>query len=205
MEAGSVDAVITDPPYGVDASTGWVDESFDSEIPWNFGSIANDKDTKMRDFIVGWCVSKDVPLAVFGSARLTEPPGYLTRLIWDKGESAGMGDLSIPWKPNYDFIHVFGRGWSGDRNSSILRAVNISRISMGRQHPHEKPINLLRQLIEKCPGDLILDPFMGSGTTGVACMQLGRRFVGVEIDEKYFAIAERRIRLAAMQDPLFTL
>jgi DNA modification methylase len=126
-------------------------------------------------------------------------------LVWDKGEAAGMGDLSIPWKPNYDFIYIFGRTWNGKRNSSILRSINISRISMGRMHPHEKPVSLVRQLIDKLPVECtIFDPFMGSGTTGVACVQLGRNFIGCEIDPKYFAIAEKRIKQAQLQEPLFT-
>lgn len=201
MPDKSIDAVITDPPYGVNASTGWVGESLVGDaIQWNGGSIRNDKNTAMRDFIISWSKENNLPLAVFGSSRLHEPDGYLSRLIWDKGESAGMGDLSIPWKPNYDFIHIFGRGWTGDRNSSILRATNISRISMGRMHPHEKPISLLRQLIEKTPtGCTILDPFMGSGTTGVACVMTGRNFIGIEIDAGYFKIAEKRIHDAQQQ------
>mgnify|MGYP007100107099 CR=1 FL=1 len=200
MPDKSVDAVITDPPYGVDARTGWVGESYDGETPWNYGSIVNDKDTTMRDFIVAWSGGRDIPLAVFGSSHLPEPDDYLARLIWDKGEAAGMGDLSIPWKPNYDFIHIFGVGWNGKRNSSILRGNNISRISMGRVHPHEKPISLLVQIIEKLPKKCtVLDPFMGSGTTGIACLKTGRNFIGIEIDPGYFKIAKKRIEDAQRQ------
>ena len=68
-------------------------------------------------------------------------------------------------------------------------------------HPSQKPIQLLRMIVEKYTnsGDLILDPFMGSGTTGVACMQTGRNFIGIEIDPKYYAIAEKRIAEAQLQ------
>lgn len=201
LPAGSVDAVVTDPPYGIGYSTGRLPET----VPGDWysikgdGSIENDNTVVHRDFIVEWIKTNNKTAAVFGSSRIADPEGYLIRLIWDKGESAGMGDLSIPWKPNYDFIHIFGRAWAGDRTSSILRAMNISRISMGRQHPHEKPVTLLWQLINKLQAVTILDPFLGSGTTGVAAVQLGRRFIGVEIDPTYFAIAEKRIREAKMQ------
>jgi DNA modification methylase len=197
----SVDAVITDPPYGIDAATGWSGDLYGAIADtWNGGSILNDKDLAMRDFIIEWANSRNLPAAVFGSSRKEEPKNYIARLIWDKGGAAGMGDLSIPWKPNYDFIHVFGKTWAGARNSSILRAPNIPRISMGRCHPHEKPVSLIMQIIEKTPKDCtILDPFMGSGTTGVACVKLGRNFIGIEKEPKYYEIAQKRIKEAQMQ------
>ena len=75
------------------------------------------------------------------------------------------------------------------------------RFVMGKVHPAEKPIGLMKQILENYTneGDTILDPFMGSGTTGVACVQTGRNFIGIEIDPEYFAIAEKRIKEAQMQ------
>ena len=72
-------------------------------------------------------------------------------------------------------------------------------------HPNEKPIALMIKLIKlgTKPGDLVLDPFMGSGTTGVACIQTGRNFIGIEKDEGYFKIAEKRINDAKSQGILF--
>ncbi len=75
-----------------------------------------------------------------------------------------------------------------------------------RQHPNEKPVGLMRWVLDrlKVPsGATVLDPYMGSGTTGVACVQTGRRFIGVEIDAGYFAIAQRRIEEAQNAEPLF--
>jgi DNA modification methylase len=74
----------------------------------------------------------------------------------------------------------------------------------GRLHPTQKPIGLMKWCIERytSAGDTVLDPFMGSGTTGVACVQTGRNFIGIEIDPTYFAIAERRIAEAQMQPRL---
>ena len=75
-----------------------------------------------------------------------------------------------------------------------------------RVHPTQKPIELMSKIIQDFTkeGDTILDPFMGSGTTGVACVQTGRNFIGIEIDPTYFAIAERRIKEAQMQPTLPT-
>ena len=72
-------------------------------------------------------------------------------------------------------------------------------------HPTQKPVALMRHLVElfTVEGDTVLDPFMGSGTTGVACVQTGRNFIGVEIDEGYFNIAKKRIEQAQMQQNLF--
>ena len=75
-----------------------------------------------------------------------------------------------------------------------------------RVHPTQKPISIMVQIIEYFTNksDTIFDPFMGSGTTGVACVQLGRNFIGCEIDPDYFKIAEKRIREAELQPQLFT-
>ena len=72
------------------------------------------------------------------------------------------------------------------------------------KHKSQKPINLMKRLLLDFTnqGDTILDPFMGSGTTGVACVQTGRNFIGIEIDPTYFAIAERRIQEAQLQPRL---
>jgi len=72
------------------------------------------------------------------------------------------------------------------------------------KHPTQKPVALLKHLIRIASneGDVVLDPFMGVGSTGVACVQTGRRFIGIEIDPQYFAIAKRRIEEAQLQIPM---
>ena len=78
-------------------------------------------------------------------------------------------------------------------SSNILRVPNIVRT---KKHPTEKPVELMKILIENSSkeGDRVLEPFMGAGSTGVACKELNRDFIGIEIDERYFRIAEERIR-----------
>jgi len=125
-------------------------------------------------------------------------------LVWDKGPASGMGDLSFPWKASFEFIYIGGKGWSGFRDEGVIKNCWIvTRASMGRVHPNEKPVDLLRHICEKAPGNTILDPFMGSGTTGVACARLGRKFIGCEIEPRYFDIACRRIEAAYRQADMF--
>ena len=93
--------------------------------------------------------------------------------------------------------------WNADdrKVSNVLSAMP----PRDREHPNEKPVKIVEQIVDAHSNadDLILDPFMGSGTTGVACARLGRRFIGVEIEEKYFDIACRRIEQAQRQADLF--
>ena len=185
-----VDAVVTDPPYGIAHSSNY-------GASWNGTQIAGDSDTSLRDEVL--MALSGVSAVVFGSWKQAKPAGVHTVLIWDKGDAAGMGDLSIPWKPNHEEIYIIGKGFSGRRGSAVLRHSVITWESQGRSHPHEKPVSLMASLVAKVCGQCILDPFMGSGTTGVACMNLGRKFIGIEREQKYFDIACRRIEDAQRQ------
>jgi site-specific DNA-methyltransferase (adenine-specific)/modification methylase len=126
------------------------------------------------------------------------PPGRW--FIWDKQENGGSGDFSeaeIAWCNTGKAIKIFRHMWLGVQRRS--------EVGEPRLHPTQKPVALLRWCLEtaKIPrGATVLDPFMGSGTTGVACVRTGRRFIGIEIEREYYDIAERRIREAQMQPPL---
>tara|TARA_Y100000782_G_scaffold83145_1_gene90078 strand:- start:258 stop:695 length:438 start_codon:yes stop_codon:yes gene_type:complete len=135
---------------------------------------------------------------------MPRPEGTRSVLIWDKGGALGMGALDIPWKPDHEEIYVIGKGFVGKRDSgSVLRCAPVqSTAKNGRVHPTQKPVMLLKKLCQKLPGT-ILDPFMGSGSTGVACAQMGRRFVGIESEKAYFDIARKRIEDAYRQGDLF--
>lgn len=98
--------------------------------------------------------------------------------------------------------------WNGKGRSSVFTYPIVHQAHAHSDNPTEKPLALMEELITLFtnPGDLILDPFMGSGTTGEAAMRTGRRFIGVEIDQECFDVAERRIQYAAMQPPMsFTI
>jgi len=178
------DVIVTDPPYGIAYESGW-----DDSLP----AIANDDDVSVRDAMLStW----DGPAIVFGSWKRPAPRSAHTCLIWDKGPASGMGDLSIPWKPNWEAIYVIGAGFSGTRDSAVLSGDCVptwNSYSFGRQHPNEKPVSLLKRLIVKCPTGIVFDPFMGSGTTLRAAKDLGRKAIGIEIEERYCEIAAKRL------------
>lgn len=179
IPAGSVDAVVTDPPYGLgermnsgDAgewSKGWAQSpSWDSAVA-ELPSIAVD----------------GRPAIIWGGNYYNLPPrrGWL---IWDKMQEHTSGHAELAWTTI----------------DQPVRTYRLSRVeaysTMDKQHPTQKPVGLLVWCLSFiADGALILDPFCGSGTTGVACMQTGRRFIGIEIDEGYAAIARRRISEAA--------
>lgn len=201
----SIDLVVTDPPYGVDFKS-------------NYGqhkAIHGDND---RAAVPGLLAAVLVPLTdgchayVFGF-QPDELPGLFTTtadLVWDKG-SIGMGDLSLPWGSAHEPI-TFGvyypdqyskRKQKGNlvarqRKGSVLRVPRVNSKQTTR-HPTEKPVKLLRQLIESSSSvdDVVLDPFAGVGSTGVAAVLLNRRAICIEIDESYCAVAASRLREAS--------
>ena len=178
--------VLTDPPYGIGykSSRHWKTATAD----WLGSEISGDRDCSLRD----WLLAQYDEWACFGSLKITPPEGTRGTLIWDKGEASGMGDLRFPWKPNFELIFIAGSGWSGRRDSSVLsKMIMVSRKSMGRTHPNEKPVSLLKYLLNKHAGQ-ILDPFLGTGATVVASKELNRKCIGIEIEEKYCEIAAKR-------------
>ena len=197
---GRMDAVVTDPPYGIAFESNYVAPNGRTTAKWMRSQIANDGDTHARDFVLD---RHQGAWACFASPKIKPPIGTRGTLVWDKGPASGMGDLSFPWKASFELVHIGGAGWNGFRDEGIIRDCWIvSRASMGRLHPNEKPVSALSEIIKKAPGDSVLDPFMGSGTTGVACVNIGRKFTGIEIEPKYFDIARRRISDALKQPRL---
>jgi hypothetical protein len=191
---GKVDAVVTDPPYGIAHSS-------NHGASWQGTQIANDQDTSVRDeALAGFPV-----VASFGTWKTPPISGTKGCLVWDKGPAFGMGDLAFPWKGSWELIYVRGGLWEGRRDEGVLKGhIQVSWESQGRSHPHQKPVSLLAHLIDKLPPkSVILDPFMGSGSTGVAAVQLGRQFIGIELDPPYFDIACKRIEDAQRQGDFF--
>src|SRR5690606_1284282 len=113
-------------------------------------SIAGDEDTSLRDWIPEQCGDK--PALIFGTWRIPRPTGTHTRLIWDTKGALGMGNLAVPWKPSDQEIYVLGHGFTGHRGSNVLSHAPVQSLGHnGREHPHEKPIGLMQDLIAKCP------------------------------------------------------
>lgn len=178
----SFDFVVTDPPYGIDYCSnkeGVVDRS-----------IQGDKDTTLRDFAIG--LREDV--ACFATWQCKPPKPPKAQLIWSK-PTLGMGDLTFPFGNSYEVIWIFGSNWCGRRTVSVLTGETIVTWNTGpakRLHPHQKPVKVLSQIIERHEG-VLLDPFMGSGATMRAAMDLRRKAIGIEIEEKYCEVAAKRL------------
>lgn len=213
MKPGSVDAVITDPPYGIGYKSGHK-ISIDGNPRRNGNSFGKDEinldwiplvyNLQKQDSLL-YCFTRWDVLSIWRDAFIDN--GYLScgRLVWNKCHWK-MGDLRYYGSQTEDILlmrkgaPIIFPGGIGRRGN--LLSVSSFYLSEGQEdHPTQKPEKILRQFVADStnPGDIIFDPFMGSGTTGVACMQLGRRFIGCEIDPNYYAIAEKRIKAAAMQ------
>ena len=179
------DVLVTDPPYGIDYQSGRRRDTLAA-------SIVGDKDTTARDDVLAaW---GDRPAVVFGTWRIPRPEGTRARLIWDTKGALGMGDLAIPWKPSDQEIYVLGSGFSGRRDTNVLTCAPVQSMAKnGRQHPHEKPVPLLERLLVKCPPGVVADPFAGSGSTLRAAANLGRKAIGVELDERYCEIIAKSL------------
>jgi DNA modification methylase len=179
--------MVTDPPYGIGHS------SNRPGAPLRGEQIANDESTAVRDDVLTAWAGR--PAIVFGSCRVNAPPIPLrATLVWDKGGHVGMGDLSLPWKQNWEHIYISGPGFVGRRDTGVLKFNALAPWAGEYTHPHEKPLELMRELVGKCaPLASILDPFMGSGTTLRAAKDLGRRAIGIEIEERFCEIAARRM------------
>jgi DNA modification methylase len=178
------DVLVTDPPYGIDYNSG--------QAVLGAASIQGDKDTSLRDWIVEWWGDK--PALLFGSWKRPAPRGTRQVLVWDSKGALGMGALDLPWKPAHQQVYVLGKGFTGRRSTDVLRFAPIQAMTTnGRVHPHQKPVELMRELIAKCPPGVILDPFMGSGSTLRAAKDLGRKAIGIEIDRRYCEVAAQRM------------
>ena len=181
------DVVVTDPPYGMNyISNGGVKGRDYTKL------IAGDQDVGMRDEVIAIC--GNVPMLVFGTWKMPRPENVRELLVWNKTNVGLLGDTKLPWGPCHEEIYVIGKGWTGKRRSNVYSVDGLSGGSKERpNHPTPKPIPLMRQLIERCPEGIILDPFMGSGSTLRAAKDLNRKGIGIEIDEQYCEVAARRL------------
>jgi len=186
-----VDLVLTDPPYGIDYGNAG---GFSEKHGWasRRGAAEWDKARPSRaifDAMVA-CSKEQI---IWGGNYFTD---YLRPtmqwLVWDKGQrNFSLADCEFAWSSQNKAARIFDYA----RGKAVLD---------GKEHPTQKPVQLMQWCLEFAPkAQTILDPFMGSGTTGVACANLGRKFIGIELDPTYFDIACRRIEEAYKQPRLF--
>lgn len=187
---GKVDAVITDPPYGIGKdgqarTTGgnggrkaYEFKGWDAERP---AREVFDLIRAASDNIIIWGGNYFADLL----------PATGKWLVWDKGQRINQSDGELAWT-----------SWQGALRIKVLNRVEL--MLDGAEHPTQKPLRLMRWCVEQAKdAGTILDPFMGSGSTGVAALDLQRHFIGIERDPDYFDIACRRIEEAQRQGSLF--
>jgi site-specific DNA-methyltransferase (adenine-specific)/modification methylase len=191
-----VDAVLTDPPYGIGythhgGGRGWMHggKNFIGE------KIVGDDKPFDPAPILAICSN----VVLFGANHYSDKlPARDSWFVWDKEHGRGncFSDCEFAWWSHGGPARIIRHRWNG-----LLRDSQKGE----HHHPTEKPVYVMQQILVRATesGELVLDPFMGSGTTGVACARLGRRFIGIEIEPKYFAIACERIAREYAQLKLF--
>lgn len=186
MDADSVDAVVTDPPYNVGQS-GYDDRRAD--FPAWISEVLSE------------CLRVSAgPVVMFAaSTKMREYPQPDWTAVWHKPLT--LGYWSTPLIPHWEALLLWrpAKCPCGDVFSYVP-----ARKAEGNGHPNPKPLPLMRRLVDLQtePGGLVLDPFTGSGTTGVACIEEGRDFIGIETEAEYVDIARARIERAAAQQRL---
>lgn len=180
-----VDAVVTDPPYGIAAiwkggsGHGWSKARKEGEIRNEW-----DQATPPQS-VMDWIKSQKQAI-IWGGNYFELPPSRCW-LVWNKPErNFTLAEAELAWT-NMD---------------ALIRVFDFRRSDPGREHPTQKPVELMTFSVQKTKG-LVCDPFMGSGTTGVACAKMGRKFIGIEMHEPYFDISCRRIEEAYAQGDMF--
>jgi site-specific DNA-methyltransferase (adenine-specific) len=216
---GRVDAVICDPPYeehmhnAKAGSRGIRTDGYASPAAVDFPSIAGLRPIVtplLVDACAGWLLAFCTPEGVAPWRDAIEAAGakYKRACFWDKPDSTPQLNGQGPAMAVEAFVSAWcGSGhsrWNGGGRRNVFRHITNQPDRDGR-HPTEKPIPLMIELVDLFTqsGDLVCDPFMGSGTTGIACVRRNRRFVGIEVDQRYFDIACKRISDALKQPDMF--
>ena len=186
----SVDAVITDLPYGLN-----IDYGIYEDTPENLKKLIFD----FLPIVLNLAKNTIITCGVT-NLWLYPQPDWVLSWQYPNGNTSGIWGFRT-WQP----VLIYGRdpklANKVGRYPDSVTTMILPTKKRSNGHPTQKPMRFMKWIIERCsmPGDTILDPFMGSGTTGVACVRTGRNFIGIEIEPKYFEIAEKRIKEAQMQ------
>lgn len=186
-----VDAVVTDPPYGIGEAKKNIASRNKLAVAKDYGFSGWDDKPAVAAIELAIRIARQS--VVFGGNYYDLPPSPCW-LVWDKENGASdFADCELAWTNTKGAVRLKRYMWNG-----MLRANKERR----GDHPTQKPVGVMAWAISFTDGDTVLDPFMGSGTTGVACVNLERKFIGIEIERKYFDIACERIEAAQAQGRL---
>ena len=185
---GKFGALVTDPPYGIadkwkggfSAKHGWGKAKTESALRNKWDAEPLDRNA------ISIILAAADEAIIWGGNYFPLPPSRCW-LVWSKPErNFTLAEAELAWT----------------NRDNVVRVIDAPRSDVGREHPTQKPEAVMRWSVEKTKGSVI-DPFMGSGTTGVAAVKLGRKFTGIEIDPGYFDIACRRIEAALREPDMF--
>ena len=187
LSVEKVDAVITDPPYGIN-----INKSQRLSISRGFGEDDWDTEKIDNDFLLN--IISFAPVSVIWGGNYYELPSTRCVLVWDKkNDGRDFADIEMAWT-NIDHVARIFR----------MRPQNMDG---GKVHPTQKPVALMMWCIEQAKiltgGSMVIDPYMGVGSTGVACVKKGCKFIGIETKRKYFDIAVKRIENELAQLRMF--
>ena len=184
---GRVDSVITDPPDGIGAAKAGAHSSIRDNDAWQHAEWDN---ARPSADVFAMILNASPNVAIWGGNYFADLlPASSGWLSWRKPEAEtgfSLADIELCWTS----INFAARCRTYARRD-------------GNDHPTQKPVSIMRWTLDYIPGQTILDPFMGSGTTGVAAVQMGRDFIGIEREPKYFDIACKRIEDAQRQGDMF--
>ena len=189
-------AIVTDPPYGIGHSKGASGKCVAGRrsLRRNVATIHGDD----RPFDPS-CVMHYDQIILWGSNHFAERLPHGRWLAWDKldgmAEFDSYSDVEFAWMKGRGKYRIFSHLWKG--------VCQGSEKGERRRHPTQKPVALMKWCIAMTTDPVVIDPYMGSGTTGVAAAMLGRRFVGIEIDRGHFDVACKRIEEAQRQGDMF--
>jgi DNA modification methylase len=187
-----VDAVVTDPPYGIGENSKKVASRGNAAAAKDYGDFNWDTAPPAQE-VIDLMRAISTHQIIFGGNYFVLPPTSCW-LVWDKQNTGDFADCELAWTNLEKAVRRIYWRWNG-----MIRKGNDIR-----EHPTQKPEGVMSWCLTHVPdAKLILDPFMGSGTTGVACVKMGRKFIGIEREPSYFDIACRRIEVACKQPDMF--
>lgn len=195
IEPGSIDLVLTDPPYGVDFDTDFT--RFTGGVSASFSTHAKVHDDDV-DFDPALITNTFARAILFGANVFSDRLPTGSWIVWDKRSPGGsknvMSDGEVAWKSWGHGVYIYAHTWDGFNRASERGTAH---------HPTQKPVSLMRWIVNKWSkhGDLILDPYMGSGPIAKACADTGRRYIGIELEERYCEIAAKRLQQSVL--PMF--